>query len=226
MTNTTTPVDTWEMVLAHRLYRREFRILPAVIRAVPAGDLARSRTVGGHLATVVTMLHHHHEAEDELLWPIMLDRVGLHADLVHRMEAQHSRLEGLLSRLIPLNGSWRATASADTRDQLADLLAQASAVLDEHLDDEERDLLPLVAAHVTQAEWDAMNKRARGGPPVNLKLALIQLGAMLEDATAEERRRFLTELPPPARLLWRMFGKSTYAKARDQVRRGPARRAA
>lgn len=224
MTTTTTPVDTWEMVLAHRLYRREFRILPAVIRAVASGDRSRATTVGDHLAVVYTMLHHHHEAEDELLWPIMLDRVGPQAELVHRMEAQHSRLESVLAQITDVNGRWRTGASVADRDQLANLVAQASAILDEHLDDEERDLLPLVSAHVTQAEWDAMNKRARGGPPTNLKLALVQVGAMLEDATTEEHRRFLAELPPPARLLWKLFGKGTYTKARDAVRRGPARR--
>jgi hypothetical protein len=56
------------------------------------------------------------------------------------------------------------------------VLAQASPVLDEHLDEVERDLLPLVPGHVTQAEWDALHKRARGSAPANPKTAFTALG--------------------------------------------------
>jgi hemerythrin-like domain-containing protein len=220
MTTTTEGVDTWEMVLAHKMYRREFRLLPTVIRAVADGDRSRARVVGGHLEMMCDLLHHHHEAEDELLWPILLERVGLEADVVRTMESQHERLEALLARVAELNSRWRESAGAADRHELADVLAQASAVLDEHLGDEESDLLPLVPGHVTRAEWDALNKRARGNPPKSLKAGLISLGVILEDATGEERRRFLAELPPPVRLLWKITGPRTYARARDEVRRG------
>ncbi|MGW4944350.1 hemerythrin domain-containing protein [Actinoplanes sp. NPDC004185] len=212
-------VDTWEMVLVHRVFRREFRILPALIRAVPPGDTARAETIGSHLANVAGALHHHHESEDELLWPIMLDRVGLRADLVHRMEAQHERLAGLLTRIDDLTARWRAHAGAEVRDELADVLAQASGALDEHLGDEERELLPLVSEHVTPAEWNALNERGREAIPKN-KLALVFVGAILEEASPQERKMFLAQLPGPARLLWRIVGPRTYAKSRDSIRRG------
>ncbi|WP_306209536.1 hemerythrin domain-containing protein [Actinoplanes sp. RD1] len=214
-------VDTWEMVLVHRVFRREFRILPAIIRAVPPGDKARAEVVGEHLGEVSHGLHHHHEAEDELLWPIMLDRVGLHADVVHRMEAQHLRLAELLGRLDALNSQWRASARQETRDGLADVVAQVSPVLEEHLGDEERDLLPLVSEFVTQAEWDALGERGKEILPRNdLRKALVFLGASLEEASPAEARRFLATLPLPARVLWALFGKRTYATARDRVRQG------
>jgi hemerythrin-like domain-containing protein len=218
-TSTTTRVDTWEMVLVHRVFRREFRILPALIRAATPGDTARAEVVGSHLANVAGALHHHHEAEDELLWPVMLDRVGLRTDLVHRMEAQHERLGGLLTRIDDLTARWRAAAAADVRDELAEMLAQASVALDEHLADEERELLPLVSEHVTQAEWDALNEKGREAIPKN-RLALVFIGAILEEADPRETKKFLAELPAPARLLWRLVGARTYAKSRDGVRRG------
>jgi hemerythrin-like domain-containing protein len=207
------------MVLVHRVFRREFRILPALIRAVPPGDTARAETIGSHLATVAGALHHHHEAEDDLLWPVLLDRVGLRAELVHRMEAQHARLAGLLTRIDDLTARWRAAAAAEARDALADVLAEASGALDEHLTDEERELLPLVSEHVTPAEWNALNERARAAIPKN-KLALVFVGAILEEASPRETKMFLAQLPAPARLLWRAFGPRTYAKSRDSIRRG------
>jgi hemerythrin-like domain-containing protein len=219
MTTTSARVDTWEMVLVHRVFRREFRILPALIRAVPPGDTRRAEIIGSHLANVAGALHHHHTAEDELLWPVMLDRVGLRADLVHRMEAQHQRLAGLLTRVDDRTARWRARAGAEVRDELADVLAEASGALDEHLGDEERELLPLVSEHVTPAEWNALNVRGREAIPKN-KLALVFVGAILEEASPAETRMFLAQLPAPARLLWRAFGPRIYAKSRDSIRGG------
>jgi len=220
MTTTSTErVDTWEMNLVHRVFRREFRITPALIRAVPAGDTARATVIGDHLRNVADALHHHHTAEDELLWPIMLGRVGLRESLVHRMQAQHERLGGLLERITDLNARWRAHASAGDRDELSDTVAQASVALDEHLADEENELLPLVSEHVTQAEWDALNERAREAIPKS-KLALVFVGAILEEASPAEERMFLAQLPAPARLLWRLFGKRVYAGNRAALLTG------
>jgi hemerythrin-like domain-containing protein len=219
MTTTTEPVDTWEMVLVHRVFRREFRMLPAIVRAVPAGDTARAVIVGDHLANVAGALHHHHVAEDELLWPKLLDRAGLHAGLIHRMEAQHARLDEPLRRIEALNARWRARALTADRDELAEVIAQASVALDEHLADEEQEILPLVPAHLTQAEWDALGRRGQEAIPKN-KLALVFVGAILEEASPHETELFLAGLPAPVRLVWRLAGPRVYAKSRDRVRGG------
>ncbi|GAB3263396.1 hypothetical protein GCM10027456_45600 [Kineosporia babensis] len=215
-------MDTWEMVFAHKIYRREFRILPGIIRAVADSDRRRAELVGAHLQLVVGALHHHHEAEDDLLWPIMLQRViSTDSEIVLRMESQHERLENLLNQVNTLNAGWRGSAAGPARDELADVLAQASAALDEHLADEERDLLPLVPGNVSPAEWEALNERARSGMAVkNPKLALVLLGFALEDATEQEKQSILAELPAPIRLLWRWPGQRWFAQARDELRHG------
>ena len=41
-------------------------------------------------------LHLHHTGEDDLLWPLVLTRSTPAADLVARMQAQHSEIEALL----------------------------------------------------------------------------------------------------------------------------------
>ncbi|MEU4421396.1 hemerythrin domain-containing protein [Actinoplanes sp. NPDC024001] len=217
--DTTEPVDTWEMVLVHRVFRREFRLLPGLVRAVAPGDTARAGAIADHLSNLAGALHHHHTAEDELLWPQLLNRAGMHADLIHRMEAQHDRLHEPLARIGELNPRWRATAAAADRDELAEVIAQASVALDEHLADEEAEILPLVSRYLTHAEWDALGKRGQESIPKN-KLALVFLGSIFEEATPEEKKRFLAQLPPPIRLVWRLFGDRVYRKARDRVRVG------
>jgi hemerythrin-like domain-containing protein len=221
MTIVTERVDTWEMVLVHRVFRREFRLLPSIVRAVPAGDTARAEIVGQHLEHLAGALHHHHTAEDEMLWPLLLDRATPHTELVDRMEAQHARLHEPLERIAELNPRWRSTAGPLDRDELADVIAQASTALDEHLTDEEQEILPIVATHVTQAEWDALNERGRSVIPKG-KLALVFLGSIFEEASPAERARFLAGLPAPARLIWRLFGNRAYAASRDRIRHGAA----
>jgi hemerythrin-like domain-containing protein len=215
---TTEPVDTWEMVLVHRVFRREFRLLPGLVRAVPAGDTVRAEIIGEHLSNVAA-LHHHHNSEDELLWPLLLERAGMHAALIHRMEAQHERLHEPLARIEEITPRWRERAAVADREALAEVIAQASVALDEHLSDEEQQILPLVPRHLTHAEWDALGRRGQESIPKG-KMALVFLGALFEEATPAERKRFLAGMPSPVRVIWRLFGDRTYRKARDQVRIG------
>ncbi|GAB2623862.1 hypothetical protein Aab01nite_17280 [Paractinoplanes abujensis] len=209
--------DTWDMVLVHRVFRREFRILPALVRAVAPGDTARAEVLGAHLANIALGLHHHHSAEDDLVWPLLLRRAKMHAGLIHRMEAQHHRLHEPLQRINELLPRWRDRALADDRDELADVIAQAAVALDEHLADEEREILPLIEEHLTPAEWKAVGDRGKEVLPKG-KMALVFLGSILEEASEAERRRFLGELPLPVRLLWRLAGERTYIASRDRVR--------
>jgi hemerythrin-like domain-containing protein len=117
--NQAAEVDTQEMVVVHRVFRRELRLMPALITAVRHGDHTRAAVLAEHLSDVTNGLHHHHTGEDQLLWPPLLARVSPHADLVHRMQRQHEHLAVLLDRIQHLTPQWRSEASADIRDDLA-----------------------------------------------------------------------------------------------------------
>lgn len=57
-------VDTHEMILIHRLIRRELGQPPRLFRAA-ANDRARSRTIGKHARQMSDFLHTRHTGEDE-----------------------------------------------------------------------------------------------------------------------------------------------------------------
>ena len=212
MSQTKDIVDTWEMVVVHRMFRREFRLAPNLIRRVADGDRERAAVVADHLAALTDGLHHHHSAEDEHLWPLLLERVGeLDGDLVHRMETQHETVAALLGRVGELLPRWRTAADATTGEELAILFEKSSVALEEHLADEEQEVLPLCARHLTQSEWDGLGERAQEGLPKGAR-AFVSLGAILQDATPDERTRFLGKLPLPARLLWRVAGQGIYRR--------------
>jgi hemerythrin-like domain-containing protein len=205
-------VDTWEMVVIHRLFRREFGLAPGLIRRVADGDRQRSAVVADHLEFLTDGLHHHHATEDELLWPMLLERVGeLDGELVRRMEAQHETVGALVARAGELFPTWRANASATTGEELANVFEKLSVALNEHLSDEENEILPLCSTHLTQAEWDALGERGSEGMPKGARVFVV-LGGILAGATPTERARFLAKLPVPARVMWRVFGKGVYRR--------------
>src|ERR1700727_1805724 len=53
----------------HRFFRNELRGVPELINGVRAGDAKRAAVVNAHLSFIVAVLHHHHAAKDDLIWP-------------------------------------------------------------------------------------------------------------------------------------------------------------
>jgi hemerythrin-like domain-containing protein len=218
MTSTMQPVRpyTQEMVIVHRVFRREFGLLPRLVAATRPGDVRRARRLVAHLEELLDGLHHHHAGEDELLWPLILRRATLHADLVRRMEHQHERVGGLILEARGLAAHWAVSADAVSAGRLADAVARLAEALAEHLDEEERHVLPLAAEHLTVEEWEALGERGRAGTPKSRRMTL--LGALLEEATPAETAVFMRRLPPPARLLWRLVGRRRYARETAEIR--------
>ncbi|HEY7594391.1 MAG TPA: hemerythrin domain-containing protein [Actinophytocola sp.] len=217
MSQTNGAVDTWEMVVVHKAFRREFGRVAGLIRQVADGDRRRAEIVADHIAFLTDGLHHHHTAEDEVLWPMLLDRVGeLDGELVHRMETQHETVGTLIARANELLPRWRARADKTTGEELANVFEKMSVALNEHLTDEETEILPLCSKYLTQAEWESLGKRGQEGLPKGAK-AFVALGGILEDATPQERTRFLAGIPLPARVLWRVVGKGIYRRELARV---------
>ncbi|MEU1517467.1 hemerythrin domain-containing protein [Streptomyces sp. NPDC005811] len=209
---------THEMVVVHRVFRRESALLPRLVRAVPDGGTARAAQVAGHLREYVDGLHHHHALEDELVWPLLHARAERDGALVDRMEEQHGRIDRTLEAVAEWAPVWERAADRIAGEELALALDAHRVVLLEHLDDEEKSVLPLVAEHLSVAEWDLVGTRGLERIPKN-KL-FIALGALLEEATPQERRFFLGKAPLLGRLLWAVVGRRQYAAAVRAIR-GP-----
>ena len=135
--------DTSDMVIVHRMFRRECALLPQLVAAVAGGDLARARTVAGHAREVLDMLHHHHVGEDELLWPRLSARTRFRNDLLARMDSQHQGLAVLLEHAATAFTAWQNAPTAPTSTALSALLEQLSTGLNEHFDEEEAAVLPI-----------------------------------------------------------------------------------
>ena len=213
------PPDTHEMVVIHRAFRRESQLLASLIAAVPDGDIGRSRVLAAHLRWYHLGLQNHHHGEDELIWPLLHARLGTPADVLVRMEGQHACVAEMLDRLMPALLAWEASAGEQARERLVSELTSHRAVLLEHLDDEESQLLPLARRYLTQEEWNALGEHFVAVTPK--KQLLIFLGAVLEDADPSERSKILSAMPLLPRLIWRSMGRTVYARHLHKVRGRP-----
>jgi hemerythrin-like domain-containing protein len=208
--------NTNEMVVTHRASRRESRVLAAQVPSVRPGDTGRAQVLAAHLADYLLALHLHHSAEDELLWPLLLARVDLEADLVLRMEEQHERMAAGMTRMAKPALVWAEHADEKSREALSAMLAEHVVLLTEHLDDEEQNVLPLVEQHVSVSEWDKLSEHFATHAPKDKMLFF--LGAVLEGADRRERAHLLGSLPLPARLAWHTVGRVRYARRVRSVR--------
>lgn len=215
MSATQTGIDTHEMLLIHRVIRREIGALPALFRAA-AGNPQRSKVVGAHATEMLEFLHVHHSGEDHLLWPVLRKKVTLDDDLIDRMESQHHQIaEAVDAAKADLPG-WTQSADAETGERMAVRLETAQEVLFAHLKEEEERILPLVSANFTQDEWDALGKHGFGSIPGNRRLVI--LGHILEETDDSERAKFLLNVPPPARLAFKLLGRRQFAREVATIR--------
>jgi hemerythrin-like domain-containing protein len=210
----------WSMALIHRIFRSSFAELARLVPDVPVGDVARVNAVADHLRFTLDGLTAHHTTEDDLVWPVLLARAQPSATLVERMEAQHHGLHAGIEEVRRLGEVWRAVPSPDSASQLATAIAGTLGQLTKHLDEEERDVVPLIAEHLSVAEFDHVGEAAFDKfTPAQRFTAM---GQMLEVASPAEASAMVAPLPAPIKVLWRLVGKRRYRRYTEAFRGTPA----
>jgi hemerythrin-like domain-containing protein len=217
MTGTKTPgAMTREMIMVHTAFRREFGLMPELIRDVAEGDRERAGIVADHIGMIGAILHHHHSGEDRVLWPHLLERCPDElAPVVRSMEEHHDRIGNLGGQLAKTVDAWRADADTVSRDAAADILYQLLPVLNEHLGTEEEMVLPLIEQHITGDEWDGMVAGdAVSIPPEMLPLAL---GMMMYEGERSAVQDALSNIPAEVRGMVAEQGPAAYAAYAQRV---------
>jgi hemerythrin-like domain-containing protein len=154
------------MFAVHTMLRREFGLMPGLVRAVAAGDEQRTMLVADHVALVTKVLDVHHSGEDKHIWPRLRKRgTGEIAPIVGVMEEQHGAIHHGLLQTTAAVASWRASASAQTRDALAGAVDQFLPVMKEHLALEEERVVPLIEKYVTAGEYALLPQEANAEVP-------------------------------------------------------------
>ena len=210
--------DAFEMALVHRVFRRELGNASYLIGGVAAGDKTRSGLIATHLGHVLAALHHHHAAEEDLLWPKLHTRVSLRDNDVVRMEDQHAGIAESVEKVESLRVLWATSAEPRFAGQLRAAVEELAANVNEHLEDEERNVVPLINEHINADEWaECIERGAAFLPKMNVRMALVFVGLVLQDATPAEQQLVLAGIPLPPRVFWRLLGKRTFESYRTTL---------
>ena len=210
-------IDALDMILVHRVFRREFDEMPGLIADVPNGGTARAKVVAAHLLFMVDALHHHHAAEDELAWPVLSARAPAQQAEIQRMEAQHGGIATTIERVREDLSAWTKTADPESRDRLIASVAELSRRVVEHLDDEERNAVPVIEEHLTQKEWNAAIKRGAAFLSSHPRLGIVLGGFVLDYASPGEGHKFLSGVPMPQRLSVKLLSPRMTARYRRRL---------
>lgn len=194
----------WDMALIHRIFRSGFAELARLVPAVPPGATERVRAAAAHLEFLLLGLRAHHTMEDERVWPVLSTRTQPSAELVERMETQHHGIHEGIEELRRRNAAWLDRPTAESAAALSTAITDMLRRLEEHLDEEERDLVPLLAQHVSVDEWTKAGQAAfEKFTPAQ---RFIAMGQMLEVATPAEAAAMMANLPAPVKVLWALVG--------------------
>jgi hemerythrin-like domain-containing protein len=166
--------DRRDMFAAHTMFRREFGLMPGLVRAVTPGDTQRATLVADHIALLSGVLSQHHEGEVRHIWPRLRERCPQECrSLVGVMEDQHHAIRTCLLQVSKALQPWRDSASARARGALAGAIDQLIAVITEHLALEEERVVPLIVKHITDAEHAVLaQEHAAHIPPGKLPAVL------------------------------------------------------
>jgi hemerythrin-like domain-containing protein len=208
--------DTSDMFAIHDALRRAFGDAPAQVTSVPDGDAARARRLADYLDEVLWLLHAHHAGEDELLYPLLVERLPEHRELFARMEAQHVAALSSLETAQRATARFGASASETDGQAAANAYRALLAVTDEHLVEEEEKVLPIAARSITPDEWGALPGHALSHYPG--QRMWLPLGLVLEAMPDDMRQNLVAHFPPPVAGMWTGGGADAFAQEMAVVR--------
>jgi hypothetical protein len=197
--STAQPIDVRDMAIVHRTFRNAYDESARLVRAAPTPSPGRVRFLADHIDFGLAMLHVHHEGEDELLYPKLIERAPEQAAVTEEVEHEHQLIQIALDAASAACAAWRQRPSAETGEALAASLDQLNSITQPHLDDEEQKVVPLAAVTLTQQEWEAVGKHAVAQIPRNKRG--VAFGMILEPLGEADRAHMMRVLPAPVRML-------------------------
>jgi iron-sulfur cluster repair protein YtfE (RIC family) len=204
-------IDTSDMLAVHQVFRTGF------------GDAARLLDLGAdrhdavvtYYANLLAMLEAHHGSEDVLVFPRLIERAPDHATRISEIAAEHTKVHEALTATGGDLQKWAAAADLDTTAQLSAGLADLAALLTQHLDTEEAEVLPLCADNLTAEEWGQIP--GHGMASFTGDKPWLVLGLIRDNMTPAQREHMDAALPPMASEMWANFGEEAYRNLMAQL---------
>jgi Hemerythrin HHE cation binding domain/Polyketide cyclase / dehydrase and lipid transport len=197
-TDPNAPADTRLMGIIHEALRRDLRRTHEALTATPLPARRQREALAGHLGWMMQFLHAHHATEDDGLYPLVRQRNPQAADLLDQMHADHAAISPAIAAVERCALDYRR--DPDRRLRLLAAIEQLQDVLLPHLRREEDEVMPVVAAAITDGELRRWDEEANIKPK-----SLRQLGPeghwIIDSAGPDDRDLVLHLVPPVPRFI-------------------------
>ena len=200
--------DTRMMGIVHDALKRDLLRARQVLLASPAPRGRQAVALGRHVLWMLDFLHAHHSSEDAGLWPLVRRRNPAAAELLDSMEADHARIAPAADVVDAAARDYTTTTTDSARVALVVALDGLLDVLVPHLDREVAEAMPVVAASLTNREWDAVEQEYNIKPKTTRQLAM-EGHWLLEGIDAEGYEVVVHKVPAALRfILIHGFGRA------------------
>ena len=212
--DTIPPADTSDMAAVHKVFRQSLASAPQFV-ASAAGDDVRRAMIANYYANLIDFLKVHHDGEEELVFPVLSERASEQRSLLDKAASDHHAVVGRIATVNDHIETWQLKGN-DGAQGILDALSALQATLIPHLDQEEAEIVPLAAAHMSAAEWGQLPGHSMAHFQCD-KIWLI-LGLIRENFTQQQRDMMLAHMPPPAREMWETTGERSFNELIAEVR--------
>jgi hypothetical protein len=174
---------------------------------------ARATQLTGHWDFIKDQLHHHHQVEDDSLWPLVRPKLsgrGEQLAVLEQMEAQHLSLEPYTNDVDEGFTSFARSGGQTARKELAQKIEEMHSNLGTHLDDEEQRCFPVIDEVLSEEEFNAFGKAT--AKAVGMRGSARFFPWIFDGAAPVERQAVLTMPPPPVRLMCRSIWEPRYTR--------------
>lgn len=197
----TPDLSTYRMI--HRLLRDGARRLADGVTELDLADRRQIKAFARYWHGYAGEVKHHHTVEDVIMFPALAERVPGGAVALTAIDGDHHHLDVLIVHIDREIGRVERGRSVS---RLHALLHELADHMDEHLDVEDRDLLPLFELHFDGDEYAAMEARIHEEVSLG-KQALFTVPFVMAGATPEEGSTILEQAPSALRMVYRMTRK-------------------
>ena len=217
------PADTFMMCVMHDALRRDLTRTRDVLASPDVLTDDQGPALAEHIGFMLAFLEAHHHTEDDKLWPIVRTHNPGLGPLMEAMGQDHAAIAAQVDQLTDAAQRLGLAPDAGSRAEAVASVDRLTAVLWPHLEREELELMPLVSATLSAAQWQDFEKSAK--PPFATRVLAEYLNWFLEDLEPVRRHKVLKDMPAPIGLVsTRVFGRGY--RRRAAVRWGTAPSAA
>jgi hemerythrin-like domain-containing protein len=157
--------DLTSILVIHRAIRQDLRRLAACLGQITAPDAPRSRShaIWRYTAALLAEIRIHHQNEDEILWPVIAATAGQAVDLAPLTDDRQA-IRAAADRASQALASFRAAPG--TAAELYTSVSQLRDMLDEHIADEEQQILAAMRRYLPADayRWCQQQMRRKAAP--------------------------------------------------------------